>query len=140
MMRATRGLLALAILLIGAACGGAATSAGTETAPASRPRARSGPITFEEIQQRGHYSNLYDLVQNLRPRWLWSQGPDRLIGPQGQVQVHWDGNRLGSVNVLRNLSGHGVTSIVWVPPIDAAARFGLNHSHGAIVVSTRLVH
>lgn len=139
MTQATRGLLTLAILLIGAACASAPTSAGTNGG-ASGLRTRSGQITFEEIQQRGQYTNLYDLVQNLRPRWLWSQGPDRFLGPQGQVQVHMDGNRMGSVNALRNLSMHGVTSIEWVPPIEAAARYGLNHSHGAIIISTALIH
>jgi hypothetical protein len=29
-----------------------------------------------------------------------------------------------------------VTSIDWLAPIDAAARYGLNHSHGAIIIST----
>jgi hypothetical protein len=137
MMRATRGLLTLAVLLIGAACGGATTSAGTEAA--GRPRSRSSQITFEEIRQRG-FSDLYDLVQTLRPRWVQSQGPDTFVGKQGQVQVHMDGNRLGDVGVLRGMSPAGVTSIEWIAPIDAAARFGLDHGHGVIIISTSPVH
>jgi hypothetical protein len=43
------------------------------------------------------------------------------------------------VDVLRRLSAHGVTWVEWLPPIDAGARFGLNHSHGAIIISTRPV-
>ena len=140
MMRAFRGLLTLAILLVGAACGGAASSAGIEAGAAGRPRSQSGPITLDEMQKVGQYSNLYDLVQNLRSRWVRSQGPDTFGGQQGQVQVRMDGNRLGGVDVLRRLSPSGVTSIDWVTPIDAAARFGLDHSHGAIVISTRPVH
>lgn len=138
MMRATRGLLTLAILLVGAACA-ATTSAGTEAA-AGRPRSRSGQITFEEIRQRGQFSSLYDLVQILRPRWIRSQGPDTFLGSQGQVQVHMDGNHLGDVGVLRGMSPAGVTSIEWMAPIDAAARFGLGYGHGAILISTSPVH
>ena len=138
-MRATRTLLTLTFLLIGAACGGAVSSARTDAAD-GRPRTRTNVITLEEIQQRGQYTNLYDLVQVLRPRWIRSQGPDTMIGRDGQVQVHMDGNRLGSVDVLRRLSPHGVTSIEWIAPIDAAGRFGLDHSHGAVIVSTRPIH
>ncbi len=138
MKRTMRGLLSLAILLIGTACSGAATSAGTGAA--GRPRSQAGPITFEEIQQQGQYSNLYDLISILRPRWVRSQGPDTFQGGQGEVQVHVDGNRLGGVGVLRRIPVSGVTSIEWFSPIDASARFGLDHGHGAIVVSTRPVH
>ena len=51
-----------------------------------------------------------------------------------------DGNWLGSIQTLRGISAHGVTSIRWLGPVDAAARYGLNHSHGAIVVSTAVIH
>lgn len=134
MKRAIRGLLAAVVLLTGAAC---TASAG---AGAAGGRTRSNVLTLEEIQQRGQYSNLYDLIQTLRPRWLRSQGPDTLIGQQGAVQVVMDGNRMGSVQGLRNMAVSGVTTIEWVAPIDASARYGLDHSHGAIVISTRPVH
>lgn len=134
-MRAIRGFLVLGILLPGAACGGGA-AAGTEDSAGPRSRTRSDLITLEEMQQRGQYSNLHDLIEVMRPRWLRPQGPDTFMGPQGQVQVHMDGNRLGSVDVLRNLAAAGVTSIQWIRPIDAAARFGLDHSHGVVLIST----
>jgi hypothetical protein len=135
MMRATHGLLTLAVLLLAAACGGA-TSANTDAAAAGRAGTRSDRITADEVRQNGQYSNLYDLVEHLRPRWLRSQGPDTFVGEQGQVQVHMNGNLLGGVDQLRRISPVAVTSIDWLPPIDAAARYGLNHSHGAIIIST----
>lgn len=135
-MRASRRILILAILLMEVAC----RSAGMDPRMRERARTRSTLITFEEITERGHYSDLYELVQELRPRWLRSQGPDTFLGAPGQVQVHMDGNRLGGVTVLRGLAPVGVTSIRWLPPIDAAARYGLNNSHGAIVISTSLIH
>lgn len=134
-MRANHGLLTLAVLLLGVACG-RATSAGTDPGAAGRAGSRSDRISADEVRKNGQYSNLYDLVEHLRPRWLRSQGPDTFVGEQGQVQVHMNGNLLGGVDQLRRLSTVGVTSIDWLPPIDAAARYGLNHSHGAIIIST----
>jgi hypothetical protein len=132
-MRATGLMLSFVILLIGGACAAASPGAG----PA---RTQTSVITAEEIRERGQYSHLYDLVQALRPRWVQTRGPDTFIGQPGQVQVHVDGNRLGSVDALRTLSPSGVTSIRWVAPTEAAALYGLDHSHGAIIVSTRPVH
>jgi hypothetical protein len=135
MTRVTRGLLTAAILIIGAACGPAAGPG----IPAS-PRSQTSVVTFEEIQQRGQYSNLYVLLQDLRPRWLRAQGPDSFMGSGGAVQVVMDGNRMGSVDALKSLSPSGVTSIRFVAPIEAAAQYGLDYSHGAVVISTAPVH
>lgn len=138
MPRAIRGLLAVTMVSIGVACG--TTSVGTDTASGARPASRMNLIMVEELEQRGQYSNLYDLIRTLRPRWLRSQGPDALMGDQGQVQVRMDGNHLGGVDAMRNLAAAGVTTIEWLPPIDAAARFGLDHGHGVIIISTAPVH
>lgn len=132
MMRATRGLLVTLTLMIAAGCNPGTMDGET----AFRARTRTNLITFGEIRERGPFSSVYDLVEELRPRWLRSQGPDTFMGPQGRVQAHMDGNPLGGVETLRRLSAHGVTSVQWVSPIDAAARFGIGNSHGAIIIST----
>jgi hypothetical protein len=116
------------LLLVLMAAGCAAAGTGT--------RRSANLITAAEIQDRGPYRNLYDLVANLRPRWLRTQGPDTFQAGQGQVQVHMDGNRMGDVSILKTLSASGVTSLQWLPPIDASARYGLDHGQGAIIVST----
>lgn len=134
-MRSIRGVITLPLVLL-VGCVGATSS---ERSASSRGSS-SSMIGIEELRESGQYSNLYDLIEVLRPRWLRSQGPDTFQGPQGQVQVHMDGNRLGDVDVLRSLSASGVTSIEWLGPIAAAGRFGLDHSHGAIIISTRPVH
>lgn len=131
-----RGLLMLP-LLIWTGCGGATGREGGST-----PRPSSANlISYEELQEQGQYSNLYDLIEVLRPRWLRPQGgPDTFTGAQGQVQVRMDGNHMGDVGVLRGLSAAGVTSIEWLAPMAAASRYGMDHSHGAIVISTRPIH
>src|SRR5690606_4912394 len=125
-------LLVIPLMLVGAACASRSTVGGA--------RSQSDPITIAEIEQRGPFTNMYELIMALRPRWLRSQGPDSFVASQGAVQVHFDGNWLGNVSTLRNLAAHGVTSVSWLGPVDAAARFGLDHGHGAIVVSTAPVH
>lgn len=123
-------------LLVSAGCGG---SRGTDSA-SQRPSSNS-LITYEELQEHGQYSNLYDVIEVLRPRWLRAQGgPDTFSGSPGQVQVRMDGNHMGDVGVLRSLTPRGVTSIQWIAPIAAAGRYGLDHGHGAIIISTRPVH
>lgn len=130
-MRSTRRLLLLAILLTPIAC-----------AARSDPGAGGhfGLITQAELQKHGRYSNLYTVIEVLRPRWLRPQGGgDTFMGAGGQVQVHMDGARLGDVFVLRSLAPVGVTSISWLSPLEASARYGFDHSHGAIIISTRPV-
>lgn len=133
MNRAIRLLLVLPLALTLPACAFTRIDPGTVRGP-------SDLITFNEIRARGGYSNLLQVVQELRPRWVRSQGPDTFIGSPGEVQVHMDGNHLGGVRVLQRMAVVGVTSIRWLPPLDASARYGLNHSHGAIVVSTAPLH
>ena len=126
-------ILLLALLIAAGACMGRA-------GPENTPRSQSAAITLAEIEQRGPFTSLYQMVQILRPRWLRSQGPDSFLGAQGQVQVHFDGNWIGSVQNMRGLAAHGVTSLHWLDPVEAAARYGLDHGHGAIVISTAPVH
>jgi hypothetical protein len=87
--------------------------------------------------QRVQFNNLYDMVQALRFRWLQTRGPDSINMAPGQVQVRLDDTQLGGVESLRNIAPAGVTSISWVDPTTAAARWGMGYGHGAIVVSTR---
>lgn len=131
-MRRARRLLFLATLLAPIACA---------ARPDAGPSRSFDLITAAELQNHQGYSNLYDLIEVLRPRWLRPQGGgDTFISGEGQVQVHMDGARMGDVGVLRSLSPAGVTSISWLRPLDAAARYGFDHSHGAIIISTSPVH
>lgn len=132
MHKAVVGSFFIFILVVLTSCANANGS--PEGAPNARTRADL--ITQEEIQ-RGQHRNLYDAVQALRSRWLNSRGPDTLIGRQGEIQVHMDGTRLGGVSVLRSLPTVGVVYIQWFDPVAAAARWGLDHGHGAIYISSR---
>ena len=67
---------------------------------------------------------------------MQTRGADSFQRPT-EIQVYVDNTRLSAgLNGLRDLSSLGVTKIEFVAPIDASARWGLDHGQGAIVVST----
>jgi hypothetical protein len=96
-------------------------------------------ITQEEIAQHMSTgtSNLYDLVQRARPRWLESRG-DRSLLLQTVILVYQNQQRLGGIDALRELKPDNV---VRIRRLDAA-RAGLlpgardDHVESAIVVET----
>ena len=132
MNRAIRESIAVAVLLALTAC----ASAGAAPEGEPRARTRADLITQEELRRTQH-TNLFDAVQTLRPRWLNSRGPDTMIGRQGEIQVHMDETRLGGLSALRSIPSVGVVYIQWFDPVSAAARWGLDHGHGAIYISSR---
>ena len=133
MTRLVRRLAAAAVAL--AALGALACASGQKQAGAAQRR-NANVITVEELQSV-QFSNLFDVVQALRFRWLQSRGPDSINMQSGQVQVRLDDTRLGGVETLRTVAPTGVVSIQWVDPTSAAARWGMGYGHGAIVISTR---
>lgn len=130
MFRTTLGLLAVAALFGLTAC---ASSPPNGTDAHDQGGARL--ITRAEIE-RSQWSNTYDLVRNLRPRWVETRGVDSFENP-GEVQVYVDGMRLGPVDMLKTLSTSGIYYLEWVDPITAAGRWGLDHGQGVISISYR---
>jgi len=96
-------------------------------------------ISEEEIAQylRNGTSNLYELIQRARPRWLESRG-DRSLLLETVILVYQNQQRLGGLDVLRELRPDNV---VRIRRLDAS-RAGLlpgardNHVEAAIVVET----
>ena len=116
-------VLIIAVLL-GSACGGGGSK---PAGPAPRDRETLLP---EEWGTRNFYS-AYDAIAALRPMWLSKRGPD------GAIQVYVDDNRLGGIEVLRNVRTTSISLIKHLDGIQAAARYGLGHDQGAILISTR---
>ena len=135
------GLL-LALGLAACASGGG----GTGTRPVD-----SNVITLLEIQQV-RADNAYEIVRQLRPRWLRARGSrgfrsaggaDTASAPAGSLEtgaslvVYLDEVMLGAPSELERISAQQVRSIRFLDASDAQQRFGMNHVQGAIVVSTR---
>lgn len=116
---------AMAIWLSACAAGGTASGAGGD-------RTR---LSWEELERHGP-RNLLDVIRRDRPHWLASRGPTTL-GSQGEVSVYRDGSRLGGPAYLRDMPADVVESVQYLTGPEASSRYGLNHQHGAIVVTTK---
>ena len=81
------------------------------------------------------FTNVYDAVASLRPNWLTTKFRDSFVSP-GEVLVYHDNIRLGGVENLRDIATHSVESVRFYDPAAASARWGLDHGHGVIFVST----
>lgn len=99
-------------------------------------RASNEAITADDIRA-GSFTNVYDLIAQLRYRWLHARGADSINLQSGDVMVRMDNNEIGTVQVLRSMSPIGITSIYFVDGVSAAGRWGLGYAHGAVVISTR---
>lgn len=109
----------------------AAASAGQE------PARDINRLTRAEIQSID-VSNLHDLVQRLRPRWLDVRG-SRSFSTPTRVVVFQDQTLLGGVAVLRQLSPD---MAAWMEYLDGPTAsnslpgLGSTHVEGAIVIHT----
>jgi len=127
--------LALAVILLVtlvAAC--ASTSDGTT-------RRSADLITAEEIAELTTVSTLYDVVSQLRPRWLTVRGGRSLTGGiQTSIVVYQEQTLLGGPEILRQFGPESVRAIEYMDGAKAAATLpglGSRHIDGAIVLRTR---
>jgi len=123
-MNRLRFLTAIAAVLVATACGG-----GTKTGE-THPATDRETLRPEEWGTRTFYSAA-DLVASLRPLWLNKRGPD------GQIQVYVDEVHLGGIDMLRSVRVASIAMIKHLDGIQAAARYGIGHEQGAILVTTR---
>ncbi len=121
--------LMLAALLVGCA---------SSTAGIPRDGRDRNRITFEEIRT-GPRSNALDLVQTLRPRWLQVRGPTSFdTSRENPVMVYVDGVRVGGPAQLRLVPVLTIESLLFLTPTEASSRYGLDHTNGAILITTRV--
>jgi hypothetical protein len=115
-------------LLLMAGCGLQQGGEGTS-------RSDRSMLQATEMQATG-YSDLFQVIQTLRPQWLRLQGATSFRG-QEEILVYLDGNRMGGVETLRQIAPSSVSSAQFLSGLEATQRWGLGHGMGAIVISTR---
>lgn len=128
-----RPLAAAAALLL-AAC---TPAAGPRREPLSTLPAGS-VITRQEIAASGA-TNLYGVVQRLRPGWLSGRGVQNFGGSTGQVVVYLNQARMGGVEALREIAPEYVVSLRYLDGTTAAGLPGIRPREivaGAIIVLT----
>ena len=119
--------LAVAALLIVGGCASTGSGGGGS----------GSNLTREDIEQVS-VSDAYELVQRLRPRWLQSRGQISFQNPDaGYAVVYVDGMRFGPLNSLRQISPETIDEMEFISAGDATTRFGLGHTGGVIMISTR---
>jgi hypothetical protein len=108
------------ILVLAALVGACAASSSQ-----SGERVSNNVITQEEIQQaRG--GSAYDVVRQLRSRWLMSTS-------RGEVWAYYDNRRIGEVEALRGIAASDVGSIEYFSFAEAIGRYP-DFSSGAGVI------
>lgn len=130
--------------------GGRAPSPGGPSRPAPDGR---NVITLAEIREASA-NNVYELIQIRRRNWLNERGVDAFREtPRGEqvgravvvtkgddaIIVYLDNARLGGPERLREVPTAGIASIQYFDPTQATFKYGAGHSHGAILVSTKLL-
>jgi len=120
--------IALGAVAVTAACGSHHT---TGTAPRG---SNTSVITADELG-RSNATNLYEVVDRLRPRWLRSLRASAMPGVAvNDLVVYLDRSRMGGPEILRQLPLAGVHSVRFYGPSEAEGEFGPGHMNGAIQV------
>jgi hypothetical protein len=120
-------LVFAALVLVASAC---ASSKG-----ASRTSTDHTLITREQIRQN-NFTNAYDAVASLHANWLQKRGADSFLTP-GEILVYFDEVRLGGIETLRSVTSSSIMFIRFYDGIAATNRWGVGHSNGVILVSSR---
>jgi hypothetical protein len=93
-------------------------------------------LTAAEIRNADPSLTLFDLISRTRPQWL-TKRPGTQLQNQFDVAIYRDGIRVGGPETLRELRLDIVVDARYLTASEATSRFGLNHPHGAILVTTR---
>jgi len=123
--------IAVAAIVTLAACSQQPASGTTKVAPKNR-----NLITADEIATVS-VSDAYQLIQQLRPNFLRTQGG---VSPHSDAPpvplVYVDGVATGDVTNLRNVPSAGIVSIEYLNGMMATQRFGTVAGGGAILITT----
>lgn len=127
MIHAARTLpLALAALVVIAACAGTGQRTGTRT--------DRNLLEAEELYQSGT-SDALSAVRTLRPQWLRHRGVSS-INLRESIKVYVDNTLVGGPDYLRQITTNSVESMRYMDGLEATQRWGLDHGVGAIMVFT----
>lgn len=108
--------------------------ASTPAVPMPAMRADRSVLSRDDIRAT-QYTNLYDVVAMLRGNWLRVRTAESFT-KSSAVQVYLDMQRLNGVDELRTMSPLNVLSVRFFDPIQASARWGMDHGAGAIFILT----
>jgi hypothetical protein len=128
----------LSVLAACAASGTAGAEAGgsASTSASATPRIRREVITQPELQGSAA-TNLFDVVQRLRPQWLSGANISNRAGSGTDVVVYQGQTHLGGVDALRQLQPSYAAELRWLDGSQASNTLpglGSRRVAGAIVI------
>ncbi len=130
----------VALLILLAGCAGAGSGNRGSPGDHSRP---FDVIESAELARVRHYAAL-KAIRQLRSRWLRGRGPfisfDGSTGEptaeRGRVRAYVDGIAR-DIKLLDMLDTEDVASMRFLNASDATTRYGIGHTGGAILITTR---
>jgi hypothetical protein len=127
----SRAVVAAFLALVAASCASTGESSGGE-------RRNTNELLPDEIRA-APVSNLYEAVEQLRPRWLQIRSVRSLSGGGGEIGVFVNRTHVGGPEVLRSMSVDGVARLRYLDGPAASAQFrsaGGDGFPGGIIVET----
>src|SRR3954453_14098888 len=111
-------------------------AAATPAAPAHRTHRDRNLLTPEDWAGRND-TDAYALVRSLRPAWLRGSRGASSNAEATPVVVYRDGVKMGNHSELRSIPTLQIREIRYLDAMAATQRFGMDHSGGAILVTTQ---
>lgn len=114
---------------------GCAAHSGGATASSNRDT-----VSQEELAET-NARYVYQALSRIRPSWLTSRGPAGMgnvrDASESVANVYINGNRMGSIEFLREYAVTDVQEIRFYEPGEAGARFGMGNPRGVIEIIPR---
>jgi hypothetical protein len=110
---------------------------GCATAAANPGGRRANELTAAEIAQaHADATTVYDAIARLRPNWLAPHGTASSSNQGSEAaSVFIDGQLMGDINALRNITAYQVGSVHYYNVAEAGGKFGVRAgTTGAIEV------
>jgi hypothetical protein len=107
---------------------------GSETAP---ERIRAENLLLPKEIAEAHVATAYDAIVRCRPRYLAKHASDGFSADGTLPPVVVDGGVPESFEALRTIRAREVAEIQYLPPWEAATKYGPYYSAGVIVVYLR---
>jgi hypothetical protein len=112
----------------------ACASSGTAGTPVRR---EPNLITEQEIAASNE-SNVYDVVNRLRPMFLKTRGRSTInAGGSEYASVFLDGQFYGELGSMRNIVSSQIQEIRYLSGPDAVSKYGMRYGSGAVDVRTK---
>lgn len=115
----------------------AQTTDSAAAAPAAHHAHRDRNLLTPEDWAGRNETDAYGLVRSLRPAWLRGARGASSNAEAAPVVVYRDGVKMGDGSELRSITIVQVREIRYLDAMAATQRFGMDHSGGAILVTTQ---